>query len=221
MEVRPRTRGGGASGLLGRALRAARAESGAAAGRPRAFLAVETAAAAVTVACVWLTARESILCWPTGILGALLYMYVFFKARLYSDVLLQLYFLATGVWGWYNWLFGGKDATELPIARVRPLQAVLYLSAAAAVTAVLGAFMKRRTKAAMPYVDAATTALSLAAQILLGNKILENWVLWIAADAVDTGVYFRRRLYPTALLYLILLGLAVMGLVEWTGKLPR
>jgi nicotinamide mononucleotide transporter len=68
-------------------------------------------------------------------------------------------------------------------------------------------------------VDAATTVVSLVAQYLLGAKVLETWVLWIAADVVDTGVYLKRRLWATALLYLTLLGLAIMGLVEWMGKL--
>ena len=187
--------------------------------RPRGFFWIELLAVIFTIACVWLTAEEHILCWPTGIIGCVLYLYVFWVARLYSDVLLQLYFLVTSIWGWYHWLYGGVNATELPITRITAGWAALWAGVIVAGTAALGAFMKRRTRAALPYLDATTTVISLVAQYLLGCKILENWVLWIGADVIDSGIYFRRRLYMTSLLYAVLLVLATMGLIEWRGKL--
>ena len=77
--------------------------------RPKGFLIIEILAVITTLACVWLTAKDNILCWPTGIAGSLLYLYIFYHARLYSDVLLQLYFLGTSIYGWYNWGHGGAE----------------------------------------------------------------------------------------------------------------
>ena len=187
--------------------------------RPRGFVWIELLAVVFTIACVWLTAKENIYCWPTGIVGCLLYGYVFWQARLYSDVLLQIYFLVTSIWGWWNWLYGGADAAELRISRITLGAGFMWLGVIVVCSAGLGFFIKKRTRAALPYVDATTTVMSLVAQYLLGCKLLENWMLWIVADVVDTGVYFRRRLYLTSALYVILLVLACMGLAEWWGKL--
>ncbi len=189
------------------------------ASRPRFFYLVEIAAVAATIACVWLTARADILCWPVGIVGCVLYLYVFYHARLYSDVLLQVYFLATSVYGWYQWQYGGESATERAVTRLAPLEMAGWGAAVIVGALALGFYMKRRTRAALPYWDAATTALSIVAQYLLTLKVVESWVLWIIADIIDTGLYLRRRLYATAALYAVLLVLAIRGLIEWLRML--
>lgn len=187
--------------------------------RPRFFYLVEIAAVAATIACVWLTTRAHILCWPVGIVGCVLYLYVFYHARLYSDVLLQVYFLATSVYGWYQWQYGGENATERAVSCLAPPEMAGWGAAVIVGALALGFYMKRRTRAALPYWDAATTALSIVAQYLLTLKVVESWVLWIIADIIDTGLYLRRRLYATAVLYAVLLVLAIRGLIEWLGML--
>lgn len=188
--------------------------------RPRYFLLIELLAVITTLACVWLTARDNILCWPTGIAGSLLYLYIFYHARLYSDVLLQLYFLITSIYGWYNWGHGGAGDTALKVSRLS-LPAMAGWGVVIVIgTLLLGTYMKRRTRAAIPYGDASITVLSLVAQYLLTAKVLESWVLWIATDAIATVVYWKRRLYLTAGLYALLFMLACKGLMEWIKLLP-
>jgi nicotinamide mononucleotide transporter len=89
------------------------------------------------------------------------------------------------------------------------------LAAGALGTLVLFLLLKRRTDAALPLPDAATTAFSLAAQWMATRKWLESWLLWVAVDAVYVGMYASQRLYPTAGLYAAFLVLAVLGLREW------
>jgi nicotinamide mononucleotide transporter len=183
-------------------------------------LAVESLAVALTLLCVWLTAEEHVLCWPAGILGSLLYVSLFYRTRLYSDVLLQVYFVVTSVYGWYAWTHGGgTPGAELAVSRLPAAAAALWLGAGVVATAWLGSFMRRYTRAALPYWDATIAVLSLVAQYLLARKVLESWVLWIAVDAMAIGVYLARRLRLTALLYAVLLALAVRGLVSWLGRL--
>ena len=183
--------------------------------RPSGFLVIETVAVITTLACVWLTAKDNILCWPTGIAGSLLYLYIFYHARLYSDVLLQIYFLLTSIYGWYNWGHGGAGDTALKVTRLTMSAMAVWGLVIIFGTLVLGTFMKRRTKAAIPYGDASITVMSLVAQYLLTAKVLESWVLWIATDAIATVVYWKRRLYLTAGLYALLFILACKGLLEW------
>ena len=60
---------------------------------------LETAAVLFTLANVWLAVKENIWCWPTGIVGVILYAFVNYEARLYSNAALQLIYLALSIHG--------------------------------------------------------------------------------------------------------------------------
>jgi nicotinamide mononucleotide transporter len=182
----------------------------------RRFAAIELTAVVITLVSVWLTADEHVWCWPTGIASGLLYLYVFGRARLYSDVLLQCYFVVTSVYGWYAWTHGGiaHDAA-LEISHLGVRAGLFWACLAAAGSVGLGWAMRRYTRAALPYWDAVITVLSLIAQYWLTVKIFETWIVWIVVDTMAVGVYLARRLRMTAVLYAILLGLATKGLLEW------
>jgi nicotinamide mononucleotide transporter len=150
----------------------------------------------------------------------MLYLFVFFRVRLYSDVLLQIYFTLTSVYGWYAWTHAGPTAdTLLRVTRLSFGGTLVWAGVAIAATAILGGAMRRYTRAALPIWDAAIMVLSLIAQYLLTGKVLESWVLWIAVDTLAVGVYVARRLYVTAGLYGILLALAARGLMQWFAKI--
>jgi nicotinamide mononucleotide transporter len=176
---------------------------------------VEAVAVAVTLVSVWLTAEGHVLCWPAGIVGGLLYTYIFGRARLYSDVLLQIYFVVTSVYGWYAWTHGGPGGGALGVTRLSLPAAAAWATISITGAAGLGGVMRRCTRAALPYWDAAIAVMSLVAQYLLTRKVLESWILWVAVDAIAVGVYASRRLFLTAALYGVLLALAAKGLWTW------
>jgi len=70
-------------------------------------------------------------------------------------------------------------------------------------------------RGALPVLDALTTVLSLVAQYMLNKKYLENWFVWIAADAIYIYLYLSRHLSLTALLYLVFLFLCLAGVRSW------
>lgn len=78
-----------------------------------------------------------------------------------------------------------------------------------------GAVYLRRIGDAAPVLDALTTVLSLIAQWLLNRKRIDNWWAWIAADVLYVGLYVRRGLHLTALLYAVFILLCVWGLRRW------
>jgi nicotinamide mononucleotide transporter len=175
---------------------------------------IELIAAALGLVSVWLTVRQNIWCFPIGIVMVALYAYVFYEAKLYSDMLLQLIYVVLQVWGWYQWK-KGDEQQNLPITWLNNGQRLLALATVLLATAALGTFMFRQTDAAFPYIDASLTATSLVAQGLMTYKKIENWVLWIIADIVYVFVYWQRDLPITAVLYAIFLVMASVGLYEW------
>ena len=182
---------------------------------------LEVFAAVITAYSVWLTARENIWCWPTGIVSVVLYFWIFWQARFYANAWLQALYLILIVYGWYEWLHGGKHHDQLQVSRTPLYGWALTVFLGLAASAAVGWAMQRYTNASMPYSDAATTAFSIAAEAMTTKKWIENWIVWIGVDGVTTWMLLDRKLYPSAALYASFLVLAVIGWVEWKKSLVR
>ncbi len=179
----------------------------------------EVAGFVTGVVAVWLTAKESPWCWPAGLVNVSLYIVVFWQAKLYADMGLQVVYVGVCLYGWWEWLHGGPGGGRLAVSRA-PRRWLAGLSVAGAAFAVaLGLFLTRKTDASLPFWDATTTAYSLVAQLLQSRKWIETWWFWIAVDVVYVGVYVAKGLYLTAVLYGVFLGLCVLGLREWRRSL--
>ena len=165
--------------------------------------------------CVWLAARESLWNFPVAIVSCGLYIIVYYESALYSDCILQGFFITLSLYGWYEWLYGGTRNTALSVSRTRPAE---WLGLTVFVVIFVGGFgyyLQHYTDDTIPYLDSLTTAISLAAQYLLMRKRLENWWLWIGVDALYVPILWHKHLYPTSGLYGAYLLLAVYGYVEW------
>jgi nicotinamide mononucleotide transporter len=176
---------------------------------------IEPIAAVFGLLCVILTIRQHIACWPLGLVQVSLYCYVFYEARLYSDLLLHAIYIVLQFYGWHFWLHGGRGRSEAPVTRLRSVAILAWVALAATSAAGWGWLMDTRTDAALPYADAFIASASLVAQWLLSRKKLESWGFWIAVDLVAIVVYWSRDLRYTALLYAVFLALAIAGLESW------
>jgi nicotinamide mononucleotide transporter len=175
---------------------------------------VEIAGMATTVLGIWLTTKRLLICWPITLAADFLYLAVFYHARLFSDALLQVFFVAFTLYGWWHWWRGVIEEGEV---RVEPLSARGWMGGlgAGAVGAVLLGWLMVRVGAALPHLDAALTSYSLVASWWGARKHIANWWLWIFVDVVYVGEYMYKDLWPTALLYAGLVLLAVLGLRGW------
>ena len=178
---------------------------------------VEWIAAALGLVNVALVVLRSVWNYPFGIVMVSLYGFVFLDARLYSDALLQLFFLVIQVYGWNAWLRSRGDAGgRVPVRWMTPMARATWLAGTVAASLVWGWGMATYTDAAAPYVDGAVAIASVAAQILLSLRRVENWVLWIAVDMVAIGLFYSRGLEATAILYAVFLVMACVGFWQWT-----
>ncbi|GAA2453876.1 nicotinamide riboside transporter PnuC [Streptomyces macrosporus] len=171
--------------------------------------------------CVWLVARQHIANWPIGIANNLFFILLFTGAGLYADAGLQVVYIALAAYGWWSWVRGGPEAASgrLPVTRTDARTWWVLVPATAAVTVGLTLLLDRATDSTVPFWDALTTALSLAATYGQCRKKVESWYLWIAADVVYVPLYAYKGLYLTALLYLGFMALCVVGLVGWRREL--
>jgi nicotinamide mononucleotide transporter len=175
---------------------------------------MEDAGVVTTVVGIWLTTRRNLICWPVVLISDVLYLIVFYRVRLYSDALLQIFFLAFTLYGWWYWWRGVREDGEVRVAPL-PLASLWAGLAAGAAGTVLLALLMVRIGAALPRLDAALTSYSLVATWWQTRKHIASWWLWIAVDVVYIGEYLYKGLKPTAALYALLVALAVLGLRDW------
>ncbi len=175
---------------------------------------VEIAGFLTTVVGIWLTTKRSMACWPVIVAADIFYLVVFYRAQLLSDALLQVFFLAFTFYGWWNWWRGVREDGEVRVVPLAIRSLVVAIVVGFAGSFVLGELAKR-LHAALPFLDATLTSFSLVASWWGARKHIANWWLWIVVDLIYIGEYLYKNLRATAVLYAILVGLALMGLRDW------
>ena len=177
---------------------------------------LEWVAAALGLVNILLVARRSLWNYPFGIAMVTLYFFVFFDAKLYSDALLQIFFFVINLYGWWNW--AGSERVKdggVAVTCLSSTARLAWLVGTACAAIGWGLLMARFTDAAAPFADSAVAGVSVAAQILQSQRKVESWALWIAVDALATGLFWSRGLVATSLLYALFLLIAVGGLLAW------
>ena len=104
--------------------------------------------------------------------------------------------------------------------RLRPAQRWRVLVATAAAWPLMGLLLRHATDSDVPYLDALPTVASIAGQLLLARKRVENWAVWLFVNLVSIGLFAVKGLWLTVLLYALFAVLSVVGWREWL-KLVR
>jgi len=187
---------------------------------PAWFPILEWTAAGLGVVNITLLVWRSAWNYLFGMAMVALYFVIFFESRLYGESGLQVFFFAAQGWGWWLWSRDG-GAGRVMVGWLDHHARIVWAMATLALSLNLGWALHRFTNAAMPFADSAVTGVSIAAQLLLGFRRCENWVLWIAVDIASIALYINRGLYPTAGLYGGFLVLSLLGLKEWSQAARR
>ncbi|MGJ3646966.1 nicotinamide riboside transporter PnuC [Sphingomonas sp. GlSt437] len=182
---------------------------------------LEAVAAVLVLVNVALVARRSLWNYPIGLAAVTLYAIIFFRSRLYSDALLQIFFFIVQLYGWWNWAASKGESGAVVVERLGARTRVGWAGGIVAATLGWGWLAHRFTDAAYPWWDASVAMMSIAAQILMSRRAIENWVLWIAVDIVAIGLYAAKDLWLTAAVYLVLLAISIWGLVDWQRAARR
>ena len=181
---------------------------------------LETSGVITGILCVYLAAKNNIWNWPIAIISVLIYVFIFFEAKLYADTGLQVYFLIMNFYGWYFW--SRKDERKkVPVSSISNKEIILSVIAIVVFTAGLGFFLYKGTDASFPFIDSFCTACSLLAQVFLARKVLENWLIWIFVDIIYVGVYIFKDLHLTAGMYALYIIIAAIGYHDWRKEYKR
>lgn len=176
---------------------------------------IEWIATIFGVLCVALAAARSIWTFPTALVSVTLVGVVVFEARLYSDALLQAFFVLANIYGWRNWSRSTARAGEIVVGWMTRVERWQWGLGILAASLAWGSAMHALTDASYPWWDAGIAGTSIAAQILMARRRIENWLLWIAVDVASVPLYAAKGLYLLAGLYMLYLALSLGGLAGW------
>ncbi|TAK37205.1 MAG: nicotinamide riboside transporter PnuC [Saprospiraceae bacterium] len=168
---------------------------------------------------VWLAAKEKVWCWAWGIVSCSLWAWAdFARYNLWVDGILQIFYVGMGAWGLYAWRFGGAGKKELSIRRLPWSSHLRILAAGAVLTLLLGLVFDRYTPTSLPYPDAFITAFSILSTFLTVRKVLENWLYWIAIDALAILLFAARDAVLIAFVMAVYAIIAIFGFITWRRR---
>lgn len=167
---------------------------------------------------VWYAKKENILVFPTGIISVLLYIYICYQFKLYADVGINFYYFIMSVYGWFVWT-ASKETTQIPISKNSEKENLLYIVCFALFFILMQYVLRQYTDSDVPYWDSLTSSIFLIAMILMALKRIEHWIAWIIGDIISIPLYAYKELYLSSFQFLVFLGIAIAGYLEWRRKL--
>ena len=189
---------------------------------------MELLAVVFTVLSVFGATRLKIAQYPVGIIATVLYSFVFFDAKLYSSLALNIYFTVIQLYGWYFWMYGGRRAVDdLHLSnglKLRPPKignwpwktVGLWAVVAAIISFIVGELVAKYLHGSSALLDAGILSASVLAQFLLDRKQLKSWYIWVVVNVLSIIVYgFQQHLLISGILYTALLLNAFYGLAHW------
>ena len=163
---------------------------------------------------VLLAIKEYRSCWIAAIISCLAYVPTFYFARLYTEVVLQFFFIALAIVGWINWR-KENNSKVLNISSFDSSQHFYAISISLSFAVAFGMFLTLYSNASFPFIDSIVTCFSITTAYMQAKKILENWIYWILIDSLALVMYIKKGMMLTAGLYGLYLILASIGYLEW------
>ncbi len=204
---------------------------------------IEAVGTVAGLLCIWLASLEKISNYAFGLINVTLFAVIFFQIQLYASLLLQLFFFAANIYGWYawsrqttqneaalqiRWLPRGKAIAWLVICAlaiglmtlfIDPVFTFLTRIAVSIMQALgLSVAMPELQPDAFPFWDACLMVLSIVAMVLMTRKYVENWLLWVIVNVISVVIFALQGVYAMSLEYLILTFIALNGSRMWINS---
>ncbi len=178
---------------------------------------LEIVAVVCAVLYLVLVVRENIWCWFFAFVSTALFIYLFHEGALFSESLLNVYYLVMAVYGWRQWL-NKTDKEEVKI-HFWSIKVHFSIAIAAAVLTPVVGFCMASIGAAFPYLDAFVAILSVIATVMVTKKVFENWYYWLLIDSLSIYIFWQKQYYFVAALYVAYIVLIFVGIKAWNNAL--
>ncbi|MFM2290216.1 MAG: hypothetical protein RIS29_29 [Bacteroidota bacterium] len=177
---------------------------------------IEITGVVLSLIYLYLSIRQKVGLWFFGIISSIFYTVVFVESGLYADMSLQVYYIAISIYGWIHWKKGHiSQKEEIPATFMASKDWIIAGIGTVVVYLLYYFILTRYTDSTVPVTDSIVGALSVVGTWMLAKKFIENWLVWIVADAICVGLYIYKDLYPTSVLNVIYTIMAGVGYWQW------
>jgi nicotinamide mononucleotide transporter len=170
---------------------------------------------------VWYSKQNKIWVFPTGMISTSIFVYLLLKWGLLGDMMINGYYFAMSVYGWYIWTRKVDSTHVTPISRTtkkeHQISIAIFIATLFFVYLIYNTFDKWTSWVA--YIDSITTAIFFVGMWLMARRKIENWIYWIVGDIISIPLYFYKGFTFTSFQYLGFTFIAVFGYLAWKKHL--
>lgn len=161
--------------------------------------------------------RNSILVYPTGLIGTGIFVYILYNFSLLGDMIINFYFVIMSIYGWYYWSQkkNGEVLHNVSRTSTKEYYFILMLGIISLLSIYTIYNFYDKWDSWTAYVDTITTAIFFIAMYLMARRKVESWIFWIIGDLITIPLYFYKGLTISSIQYLIFLILAILGYISW------
>ena len=172
---------------------------------------------------VWFSKENKIWVFPTGMISTSIFVYLLLKWGLLGDMMINAYYFAMSIYGWYIWTRKIDETTVTPISKINSKEKknaiILFITTLVFVFIIYKTFDKWTSWVA--YADTITTAIFFVGMWLMAKRKIENWIFWILGNIISVPLYLYKGLAFTSLQYLGFTFIAIFGYIAWKKSLHR
>ena len=172
---------------------------------------------------VWFSKENKIWVFPTGMISTSIFVSLLLKWELLGDMMINAYYFAMSIYGWYIWTRKIDETTVTPISKINSKEKknaiILFITTLVFVFIIYKTFDKWTSWVA--YADTITTAIFFVGMWLMAKRKIENWIFWILGNIISVPLYLYKGLAFTSLQYLGFTFIAIFGYIAWKKSLHR
>ena len=170
--------------------------------------------------CVVLTAKGKISSYIFNFIQMITYMVICWDAALYLEFGEQVFYFIACIFGvilWKKNMKKNEDGSEqVKTKKFKLWQWFAVVGATLIGTVALGWFGDVVLGSTLSYLDAATVALAVIAQLLMVWRYREQWAIWIAIDAFSLIMFVILGNWSMVAMYIAWTINAVYGWYNWS-----
>ena len=170
---------------------------------------------------VWYSKQNKVLVFPTGMISTAIFVYLLYKWGLLGDMMINGYYFAMSVYGWFVWTRKVDASHVTPISRTNTVEKKqsLFIFLATVLFVFVVYQVNDKWNSWTAYVDTLTTAIFFVGMWLMAKRKIENWIYWIAGDIISVPLYLYKGLAFTSLQYFGFTFIAIYGYKAWKKHL--
>ena len=170
---------------------------------------------------VVLCAKGKISFYFIGFVQTISYLYLAWQNHFYGEVLENIFYLVTMVWGIFVWNknlnVGADGGQQVIVKKFTPMQWIMSSVGTIVATIAMGYWLTT-IGSAQAYTDAATNVMAIFAQILMVRRYREQWIWWLVIDVLCIKMWGVAGNWTMVAMYIAWTINCIYGWVNWTKE---